>query len=906
MSYYNILSLDGGGIRGVITTRIMSWVESRLQDMSASKEARLADYFDFFIGTSTGGLMAACYLMPDDSGERPRYSAVDVEKLYLDLGGKIFSLNLWQKVTRGHGVTSAKYPPDALEKILMNNFNDTKLSDLLKPCVITAFDMKENRQLMFRRHRAFKQAEENFYVRDVCRATTSAPTYFPPCVIKSMTGKEYLCIDGGIFGPNPALFGYAELRRVDEKASASNMLMLSLGTGDYKDDYPEKEVVGWGKLEWYRPMVQLMSSNNVLNTDFQMKMVFRDSPNNYLRADPLLVNKEHSSLDLSSKENLKSLRSIADDHIKNNQYQLEQFIEKVYKSRRNRPTNPFDEIMDVPASSFWHAEYPQGVPTTIDADAYPNLNAMVDEAAELNSNKTAYEQFGNKMTFAETYRNSEYLAAWLQNQVGIKPGDRVAIMMPNCPQYPIAIFAILKAGASVVNVNPLYTSHEVQHVLEETSPTVMIIWNGCAAHVEQAINSVQDIELPRQIIVTGLGDMLPSYKGAPLNMLLRLQGKVKNANISGAVGFTQALRSGSAMNFYRPTVKGSDIAFLQLTGGTTGKPKAAILTHRNLVANIMQAKFFISPDFTAQDKEQRIAITALPLYHIFALMANGLLFFHLGINNILIANPRDIKGLIKTIGNYKFHGIDAVNTLFKAMLANPGFASIDFSNLVLTLGGGMAVQKEVAEQWRQVTGCVLNQAYGLTEASPAVAINPHTAKKFTGSIGLPLPSTEVAILDDKKRPLPQGKEGLLFVRGPQVMAGYWKKREATSQDLSLDGWLNTGDIAYLDKKGYLYIVDRAKDVIIVSGFNVYPNEVEEVVDSYEKVIESGCIGVKDSHSGEAVKVFVVLKPGVSCTEEEIIAHCKKTLTGYKTPDKVEFVNELPKSPVGKILRRELN
>lgn len=900
------MSLDGGGIRGIITTRIMSWVERQLQNISNSKDARLADYFDFFIGTSTGGLMTACYLMPDAESKRPRYSALDVEKLYLGLGDDIFSLNLWQKVTRGHGVTSAKYPAATLEKILKEYFNDTKLSELLKPCIITAYDMKENRQIMFRRHRAFKNTKNDFYLRDICRATTSAPTYFPPCIIKNMEGKEFLCIDGGIFGPNPVLFGYAELRRIDESANAANMLLMSLGTGDFKDDFPEDEVIGWGKLEWYRPMVQLMSSNSVLNSDFQMQMVFRDSRDNYLRADPLITNKDNASLDLTTKENLNQLQQIADTYIKNHQYRLEQFVEKIYKSRKNRPTNPFDEIMDIPVSCFWHNEYPPNAPHTIDAEAYPNLNVLVDEVAKSNSNKIAYEQFGHKITFAETHSNSEYLAAWLQNQVGIKPGERVAIMMPNCFQYPISIFATLKTGAAVVNVNPLYTASEVLHVLKETSPAAMIIWNGCAPAVEKAINDASEIELPRQIIISALGDMLPSYKGAPLNMLLRLQGKVKNANIGGSVIFNQALRGGSLMNLYRPDVKSRDMAFLQLTGGTTGKPKAAILTHRNLIANIMQAKFFISPEFISQDKEQKIAITALPLYHIFALMANGLLFFHLGINNILIANPRDIKGLVKTLSNYKFHGIDAVNTLFKALLANPNFAKLDFSNLCLTLGGGMAVQKEVAEEWFKVTGCVLNQAYGLTEASPAVAINPHTAKDFNGSIGLPIPSTEVAILDKNKRPLPQGSAGQLFVRGPQVMSGYWQKREATSQDLSLDGWLNTGDIAYIDKKGYIYIVDRAKDIIIVSGFNVYPNEVEETVDSYHKVLESGCIGVKNSHSGEAVKVFVVLKPGESCTEEEIISHCQKVLTGYKTPDQVQFVNELPKSPVGKILRRELH
>lgn len=916
MSQYNILSLDGGGIRGILTTRLMSWVEEILQESSGNKDARLIDYFDYFIGTSTGGLMASCYLMPDKNSNgdreehRPLYSAKEVEDLYMNLGDKIFSLNLWQKVSRGHGITSAKYPADPIEEILTTYFGDLKLSELLRPCLITAYDMKRNKQIMFRRHRAYKRQEDDFYVRDVCRATTSAPTYFPPCSIKSLAGEEYLCIDGGIFGPNPALFGYSELRRIDKTTRASEMLLMSIGTGNYLDEYEEKEIMGWGKLEWYRPMVNLMSTNSISNADFQMGMVFREHGDNYLRIDPQLDEKDLSKLDLASKENMHNLQQVADVYIKKNKNKLEEFVEKIYNRRKRRPINPFDEIVDTRIEKIWLKEYPPEVPAEIDPDSFDNISQIIDESSERNKDRIAYEQFGNKLKFSDVHKYHEQFAAYLQNACKIKPGYRVAIMMPNCPQYPISIYAILKLGAAVVNVNPLYTTEEIVHVLEDIKPSVLIIWDGCSLRVEAAISEVMHKhglgeEQTPQVIITSLGDMLPSYKGKPLNLLLKLQGKVEKSKIRGSYSFMDGLSLGKTMNLYRPTVKGNNIAFLQLTGGTTGKPKAAMLTHRNMVSNMLQACAFIDTRFTAQDGDQRIGLTALPLYHIFSLMANGLFFYHIGVRNILVANPRDINGLIKTLGKYKFNGIDAVNTLFKALLTHPDFAKLDFSGLTLSLGGGMAVQEEVANEWRKVTGCVLNQAYGLTEASPAVAINPHTDTEFNGSIGLPIPSTEVAILDDKKRQVPLGDKGNLFVCGPQVMKGYLNNYKATSKDLSLDGWLNTGDIAYIDKKGYIHIVDRAKDMIIVSGFNVYPNEVETVVDSHPKVYESGCVGVPDEKSGEAVKVFVVLQPDKSASEEEIIEFCRTKLTGYKSPDQVEFVDELPKTAVGKILRREL-
>lgn len=903
MSHYSILSLDGGGIKGIMTTRILSWVEKKFQQLSSDSNAQLIDFFDFFVGTSTGGLMQACYLMPAKDGKSSFFTAQDVEDLYLSTGDEIFSLNIWQKILRGHGMASAKYPARSIEKVLNKHFGDMQLNQLMKPCLITAYDLTTNSKILFRQHRAKKQQKDNFYLRDICRATTSAPTYFPPAPIQSMAKQQYLCIDGGIFAHNPALFGYAELRRLDNEVGARNMLMLSIGTGGYLDKFDEKEVKSWGKLEWYRPLVELMSNGHIDNTDFQMRMIFRENSDHYLRIDPNLENKEANSVDLATKENIGNLLSIADDYIKENEAELTDFIEQLYKKKLSRPSSVFDKIADISVTPFWQESYPAGVPHSIHPDAYPNIIAMMEEACLKYSNRVALEQFGHSLTYDQCHRHIEHLAAWLQNVADIQPGDRLAIMMPNCPQYLITAFAALKVGGVIVNINPIYTTPELEHLLKLSTPKVIVCWDG-AAHI---LSHCSPELIPAYQLITSLGDMLPSYKGASLNVLLRARGIVKSrGHLNRTIKWLTALNQGRRLNLYRPIVKGEDLAFLQFTGGTTGKPKAAMLTHRNLIANMLQAKACLAEEFVTQEKEQRVSITALPLYHIFALMANGLLFFHLGMKNILIVNARDIDNLVKILSRYPFHGFAGVNTLFKALLAHPKFRSVNFDKLLLTLGGGMAVQKSVADEWQQVTGCHLSQAYGLTEASPAVTINPHTLTKFNGSIGLPIPSTEVAIVDDHYRSLPVGETGLLFVRGPQVMAGYWHKTDATSMDLSLDGWLNTGDLAYMNPKGFVFIVDRAKDLIIVSGFNVYPNEVEEVVDAHPKVTESGCIGVADPKSGEAVKVFVVVKPGLSCSKEEIIAHCQKSLTAYKTPDQIEFVSSLPKSPVGKILRKDLH
>jgi len=547
---------------------------------------------------------------------------------------------------------------------------------------------------------------------------------------------------------------------------------------------------------------------------------------------------------------------------------------------------------------IWLKSYPAGVPAKIDVDEFRSIGDLFEQGVRKFASRTAYICMGKGITYAELDRLSAQFAGYLQNVLKLPSGARVALMMPNLLQYPVALFGTLRAGYTVVNVNPLYTARELEHQLRDAGADVVVIVENFAHTLEQV-----RARLPvKHVVVTSLGEMLGFPKSALVNFVVRRVKKmVPPWRLEGAVRFSDALARGAAHPLRSVVVGHDDIAFLQYTGGTTGVAKGAILTHRNIIANLQQAHAWIRP-FLHEGEE--VIITALPLYHIFSLTANCLTFFKIGATNVLITNPRDIPGFVKELGKYKFTAITGVNTLFNALLNNPDFARLDFSKLNVALGGGMAVQKAVAEKWRKVTGVALVEAYGLTETSPAVTINPLDLPAFNHSIGLPVPSTDISIRDDADVEQPVGQRGELCVRGPQVMRGYWQRPEDTARAFTPDGFLRTGDIAVIDDKGFITIVDRKKDMILVSGFNVYPNEVEDVVASHPGVIEVAAIGVPDERSGEAVKVFVVRKDP-TLTEAALIAYCHDNLTGYKVPHHVEFRDELPKSNVGKILRREL-
>jgi len=546
----------------------------------------------------------------------------------------------------------------------------------------------------------------------------------------------------------------------------------------------------------------------------------------------------------------------------------------------------------------WLKNYPEGVPAEIDVDAYASLVDIFDESVRLFGPRPAFVCMGKDLTYAELDRLSRDYAAWFQDAAGVKKGDRVALMMPNVLQYPVCLFGTLRAGCTVVNCNPLYTPRELEHQLGDSGAEVIVVLENFA-HVLQEVVSRTSI---RRIVTTQLGDMLGLVKGSLVNLVVKHVKKMVPAwSLRDARSLSQVLAAGAGSDFSPMVLGHDDVAFLQYTGGTTGVSKGAMLTHGNIVANVLQAKAWLNPFLGGGGQ---VVIPALPLYHIFALTANCLTFLTLGATNVLIVNPRDIPGFIKELAKYKFTAITGVNTLFNALLNHPDFARLDFSHLQVALGGGMAVQKAVAERWKQATGKTLIEAYGLTETSPAVTINPLDLVEFNGSIGLPVPSTEVTIRDDAGRDQASGQAGELCVRGPQVMAGYWRRPEETAKVMMTDNFLRTGDIAVIDEKGFVRIVDRKKDMILVSGFNVYPNEVEDVVAMHPGVLEVAAVGVPDERTGEAVKVFIV-KRDPALTAEAVIAHCRENLTAYKVPHQVEFRAELPKTNVGKILRRAL-
>ncbi len=547
---------------------------------------------------------------------------------------------------------------------------------------------------------------------------------------------------------------------------------------------------------------------------------------------------------------------------------------------------------------IWLKSYPPGVLEHVDLDAYQSIIDVFEQAISRFGKQPCFSNFGTTLSYDDMDRCTDQLASYLQNLPGIEPGDRVAIMMPNVLQNPIAIFATLRAGLTVVNTNPLYTARELKHQLTDSGAKAIVVMENFCHTLEEVI-----AETPvEHVVTTQLGDLLKFPKNLIVNFVVKKVKKMVPAfSLPSRVTFKQALARGASQP-HEPVHSGhDDLAFLQYTGGTTGVAKGAMLTHKNLIANMQQASAWIKD--VVKDGEE-IIITALPLYHIFSLTANCLTFMKVGALNYLITNPRDMPAFVKELQGVRFTAITGVNTLFNGLMNTPGFDQIDFSGLKLSLGGGMAVQQPVAERWQKLTGVPLLEAYGLTETSPAVCINPLNLKQFNGSIGLPVPSTEVSIRDDDANELPVGKPGELCVRGPQVMKGYWQRPDETAKVLSDDGWLKTGDVARLDENGYVYIVDRLKDMILVSGFNVFPNEVETVIAGHDGVLEVGVVGEPDDDSGEVVKAVVVRKDP-NLTEADLIAYCRENLTGYKVPKIVEFREELPKTNVGKILRRKL-
>ena len=548
----------------------------------------------------------------------------------------------------------------------------------------------------------------------------------------------------------------------------------------------------------------------------------------------------------------------------------------------------------------WLASYPPGVPHSVDYHQYRSINQMMEESFKKFADRQAFECMGKYLTYAQLDAHSNQLAAHFQS-LGLKPGARIALMMPNVLQYPIAIAAVLRAGYVVVNVNPLYTPRELEHQLNDSGAQALVILENFA-HVYEQVRHKVGVE---HVIVTSMGELM-GLKGHIVNLVVRKVKKlVPDWQVDGHMSFKAALANGQKHTLIPPHVTHDDVAFLQYTGGTTGVSKGATLLHRNILANLLQTEAWLEPGLRGKDVDQLVFICALPLYHIFALTACCMFGIRAGGLNILVTNPKDIPGFIKLLSKLpKFHIFPAVNTLFNALMNHPQFGTINFSSILVTIGGGMAVQKAVADRWQSLTGCPVAEGYGLSETSPVACCNTPWIKAYTGHIGLPVPGTDVAIRDEEGRDQPFGQPGEICIRGPQVMAGYWNRTEETAKVMTADGYFKSGDIGYMDESGYVKIIDRKKDMILVSGFNVYPNEVEDVIAMLPGVLECAAVGVPDAHSGEVVKVFIV-KKDPTLTEDQVMEHCKAQLTNYKRPKFIEFRTELPKTNVGKILRREL-
>ena len=550
---------------------------------------------------------------------------------------------------------------------------------------------------------------------------------------------------------------------------------------------------------------------------------------------------------------------------------------------------------------IWLKHYPEGVPADIDASQYPSLVALMDESFKKFADRTAYSYMGKDVSYAETDAQSRAMAGYLQS-LGLARGDRVAIMMPNVPQYPATVAGILRAGYVVVNVNPLYTARELEHQLKDSGAKAIVIIENFGATLQKCIANTA----VKHVVLASMGDRLGLIKGAIVNYVVRKVKKlVPDFSLPGAVRYNDAIAKGQRAPFTAPPIGPEDVAVLQYTGGTTGVAKGAVLLHRNLIANVLQSEAWNDPVMKQIPAgEQPTGVCALPLYHIFAFTVNMMLSLRNGGKTILIPNPRDLPAVLKELSKHKFHSFPAVNTLFNGLANHPDFNTVDWSHLKVSVGGGMAVQRAVAKLWLEKTGCPICEGYGLSETSPSATCNPVTSKEFTGTIGLPIPSTYIAILDDDGREVPLGQPGEIAIKGPQVMAGYWQRPDETAKVMTEGGYFKSGDIGIMDERGYTKIVDRKKDMILVSGFNVYPNEIEDVVAAMPGVLEVAAVGLPDEKMGEAVKLVIVKKdPGL--TEDAVRQFCHDNLTGYKRPRIIEFRGELPKTPVGKVLRREL-
>ena len=877
---YTLLSIDAGGARGVIVAKKLEYLETEASRI-LGEPIRIAQLFDILIGTSIGSVLSAMYLQCDKLGA-PRYSAKEVCQLFIANDNTLLTTTESYNTSDVFSGANPKYKIEQMLSHMDTLFGTQRLQDLYKPLLIPVFDLTTQRTMLLDRHNA---ASVN--LSTMVAATCSSPCYFDPVELRLDNQTKILAADAMLTNYNPALLGFGYLINTIQKTSTAQILTTSFGTGFRDFSNSPDQISDWDDRNW-DAMHSTAATLGIVQSEHQiLEQIYSYHASNYWRFNPKFSN-SLPEFDGVTEKQFSELLSTADKEIEFHSARLNKLaqvlVQRYAANNDGVATDHFDLL--------FHKK-PQLIQRPKGAEELLNLGNYIDTFCRKHASNTALQSFGKTIKYSDLGRLSNDVCAWLQFK-GFTKGDRIALMAPNCMSYLVILFGILKAGCIAVPINPQYTVSELNSILEDSESKLVFIWEGSANVLQQT----QYSKLPA--VIVRLGNLL-GLKGAIVDGAIRFKGLIKHYKLASAIPFKGVLREAKQHERCFVTVGINDIALFQYTGGTTGQSKAAMLSHGNLLSNILQVEHFLPQSFCEYEK-QITSIAALPMYHIFALLLHGLLLPKYGARNILITNPRDITALVAIL-RQPFHLFAAVNTLFIALLNDDKFKEIDFEKVHLVIGGGAAVHSETAKKMLEVSGHTIIQAYGLTEASPGVSVMPLDAE-FNSSIGKNLLHTETAIIDDNGRLVKDGVVGELLVKGPQVMCGYWRGELPTGEQ-SNDRWLRTGDLVYRDSEGFLFLVDRKKDMILVSGFNVYPNEIENRISEHEDVLDCGCTGVPDARSGQIVKAYVVKKHNSTLTAELLIEWCRQSLTNYKVPRYIEFVAELPKSNVGKVLRRKL-
>ena len=883
---YTVLAIDAGGVRGLITARKLEYLEAECSKL-LDKEVRIAELFDLFIGTSIGAVLSALYLQRDENGNI-KNSAKTICEIFQDTEKNILKPSNKFSATGEFSLVEQKYQISYLLDGLQQQFGDITLDGLYKQCLIPVYDLLSQEGILIDNKLA---PNEKLY--NIIAASCAAPGYFDPVAIQlgdSKHSRKLYAVDGIMTSYSPALQALSYMHTRIEDAGPNNILLSSFGLGEQYFQQEEQQIQKWQLRHWQSMQAAAFSLGSAQNQHSMLKQIYTNHEDNYFRFN-IRFDEKLPDFDGNSDLQFKELNKLAAQEVNYNKPQLTKLANILVDRYKSNTDGVAIDKYSLKFDNNDAITYPDEVAR------FENIGNYIDYYCKKYSNNVALENMGAKLTYKQVAKISDNICAWL-NDRGFGNSDRIAIMMPNCLCYTPILYGILKAGCIAVNINPQYTTRELEHCLLDSQVKLLFIWDGAA----QTFEKTSLANTP--VVICTIGDLM-GIKGLVANKVIKMKGLIAEYQLPFKLYLKKILRGAKKLKRDLVKVESSDVALFQYTGGTTGVSKAAMLTHTNLLANIHQAEDFLPYDFK-NAKKPLVAIAPLPLYHIFAMMLNAFLMPKYGVKNKLITNPRDIPRFIKELKD-RFHLIPGVNTLFNALVNNDDFVKCNFKELMLIVGGGSAIHSNTAKQMFAITGKNVIQAYGLTEASPGVTVCPYDSA-FNNSIGKPLKNTLLAVVDEHGNPVAKNEVGELIVKGPQVMAGYWRgqlPKANPNPKLSNDRWLHTGDLVKFDDNGNYHVVDRKKDMVLVSGFNVYPNEVESEIVKHESILDCGCVGVDDNESGQRLKAFVVLKPGKEMTEERLIKWCSERLTKYKIPKHISFVADMPKSNVGKVLRRKL-